>query len=167
MFKKKGNLIWITGLSGSGKTTIAKGLQEKLGNLPIHLDGDNLREILGETTTYDIEGRKRTARIYSKLCNYLVSQGFDVIMSTISLIHEIHEYNRRSNPNYYEVFLEVNPDILTKRDKKQLYTIKNEQVMGLTQEPEYPKNPNLILPNNYKEQIEENVQKIMEILKKG
>jgi len=90
-------------------------------------------------------------------------------MSTISLIHEIHEYNRRSNPNYYEVFLEVNPDILTKRDKKQLYTIKNEQVMGLTQEPEYPKNPNLILPKQFIKgtRLEENVQKIMEILKKG
>jgi cytidine diphosphoramidate kinase len=165
--QKEGRLIWITGLAGSGKTTIAKRLQERLYGKPIHLDGDNLREILSETTTHDLDGRKRTAKIYAKLCSYLTKQGADVIMSTISLINEIHDYNRKNNSNYYEVLLRVSKEVLSERDKKKLYSEKKDGVMGVNQEPEYPRNPDLILDNNYPEELDPNVEKILEILNNG
>ncbi|MBR9706374.1 adenylyl-sulfate kinase [Candidatus Pacearchaeota archaeon] len=165
--QKKGRLVWITGLAGSGKTTLAKRLQEEMDYKPVHLDGDNIREILDETTTHGIDGRQRTAKIYSKLCSYLTNQGHDVIMSTISLFHDIHDYNKEHNKNYYEVLLQVDPDILRQRDKKDLYTTADGNVMGLHQTPEFPKNPTLVLTNNNEEEIDQNVQAIIKVLNNG
>jgi len=165
--KKEGKLVWITGLAGSGKTTLAEKLREAMEYKVIHLDGDNLRGILRETTTHDIDGRIRTSKIYSELCSYLTNQGFDVIMSTISLFHSIQDYNRKNNSRYYEVFLEVDPDILINRNKKDLYKGNKKDVMGKVQEAEFPKNPTLTLFNNYPYQIDTNIQKIMKVLKDG
>ena len=84
---KEGKLIWITGLSGAGKTTIAKKVYEILKqqnpNNFVHLDGDDIRNMLGEFASFGIEGRKRTAEVYARLCNYLTGRGINVIISTI------------------------------------------------------------------------------------
>ncbi len=164
---KPGVLIWITGLAGSGKTTVALDLFEKLSpDLKcVHLDGDQLRWVLGEESTHDIEGRKRTARIYSRLCSSLTKQGITVIMSTISLFHEIHEFNRLHNDLYLEILLETEKEVLHGRDKKNLYSAPDGKVMGINQHPEIPLSPDLILKNNNEEDIHTNVYKIINLLK--
>ena len=84
---KEGKLIWITGLSGTGKTTISKKVYEILNqqdpNIFVHLDGNDIRNMLGEFASFGIEGRKRTAEVYARLCNYLTGRGINVIISTI------------------------------------------------------------------------------------
>lgn len=164
---KEGKLIWITGLAGSGKTTIAeevyKKIKEKHPNT-VYLDGDNLREILGEQTTHDIEGRKRIAGIYSRFCSFLTNQGVNVVISTISLFHHIHEYNRKNNKNYYEIFLDVDKEVLVKRNRKGLYAGNTQNVMGIHQQPEIPQNPDLIIKNDNEDQLKENVDKIFKLI---
>lgn len=165
MKKKQGNLIWITGLSGSGKTTLAKELHNYMVKKhlnTLHMDGDELREILNENTSYDITGRKKMAKIYSNLCSYLTNQGINVIMSTISLFHEIHNLNSRKNDNYYEILLRTNKNILVKR-KNHIYN-HSENIMGISQKPEFPKNPSLILQNNNPNQIKKNIEKIIKLI---
>lgn len=164
--KSEGKLIWITGLAGSGKTTLAEKIYKEIKKKDlnsVHLDGDHLREILNEQHTYDLESRKRTAGIYSKLCHNLTNQGIHVVMSTISLFYEVQEYNRKNNQFYYEILVRANEEELLKRNKKGLYTSHVLDVMGIHQHPEFPKNPTLILENNNLNELEENIKKIMNL----
>ncbi|MEK6855103.1 MAG: adenylyl-sulfate kinase [Nanoarchaeota archaeon] len=161
----EGRLIWITGLAGSGKTTLAKEIfriiKEKYPNT-IHIDGDDIRFILGEDAVHDIESRKRTGNIYARLGNLFTKQGINVIISTISLFHHLHDFNRKNNKNYYEIFLDVDNEILRER-KKELYS-KKENIVGLDHVPEFPKNPSLVLKNNRSADLQKNVQEIIRII---
>ena len=77
--------------------------------------------MLGEFASFGIEGRKRTAEVYARLCNYLTGRGINVIISTISLYHSVHEYNRVNNDNYYEILLDVGQNVLINRKGIQLH----------------------------------------------
>jgi len=159
----QGTLIWITGLAGSGKTAVAKkvyaGLRKRRPDT-VHLDGDILRRILGDSFGHDIAGRKATARIYARLAAALTRQGINVVVSTISLFHEIHAFNAKNNKKYVEVLLKVDAAELLRRNKKKLYT-HGSNVMGVHQKPEFPKKPSLTLQNNNKKQLQQNAARIL------
>lgn len=160
----EGKLIWITGLGGSGKTTIAEKVFDALRKESlhtIHLDGDAMRSILGEEKVHDLASRKRTAGIYSKLANMLVGQGINVVVSTISLFHEIHEFNGQNNTKYFEIL--VNADTEKRKERKPELYSKNE-IVGVHHEPEFPKNPNLVLTNNEPGDLEKNIIKILDLV---
>ena len=98
----EGRVIWITGLSGAGKTAVAKALQQsfkKYGVFSISLDGDVLRSILEEEDkkgrSYARKDRIKLSQKYSQLCKNLSSQGFTVIIATVSMFDEIYIWNRR------------------------------------------------------------------------
>lgn len=119
-------VIWITGLSGAGKTTLAHEIVDRLqlNNYPaIMLDGDTLREIFAanNSETYSRENRVSLALRYSKLCEMLVSQGITVVIATISLFREVHAWNRVNLPGYFEVYLKVPVQELRRRDPKGIY----------------------------------------------
>lgn len=123
-----GCVIWITGLSGAGKTTLAKEIGESLrasGQLPVVLDGDELRDVMGLTTQtskdFDREARLALAMQYGRLCRILAQQDLTVVIATISMYREIHTWNRANLPNYFEVYLKVPLDELRRRDPKGLY----------------------------------------------
>lgn len=147
-------VFWITGLSGSGKTTFSHILLKKLctfNEKSILIDGDAIREIFNNESDYSREARLKSAYQYSHLANFLVKQNINVVCSTISLFHEIQEYNRANIKNYVEIFLKTEISELIKRDNKKIYSkalsgeLKN--VVGIDIEPEFPKNPDLILDN--------------------
>lgn len=151
-----GSVIWITGLSGAGKSTIARGVVEKLrscGNAVIFLDGDELREILGATAgnvkNHGRDGRLNLARQYALLCQLIASQGFTVVIATISLFHEVHTWNRANLPGYFEVYLKVPIEELRRRDPKGIYKRFNSgeltDVAGLDLPIDEPEAPDLII----------------------
>ncbi len=114
-----GSLIWLTGYSSSGKTTIGKSLAEKLKNYSdkiIYLDGDNLREILGGTHGYTKTERINLGIIYFKLCKNLIDQGFIVVISSIALFQEILNWVRLNIPKSHIVFIECPLNDRKKRD---------------------------------------------------
>ena len=121
-------IVWITGLSGAGKSTLASHLVDLLrarGETIVFLDGDELREVFGATVA-SVENHGREARLtlamqYAKLCRVLSSQGLAVVIATISLFREIHEWNRANLPGYFEVYLQVPLDELRRRDPKKIY----------------------------------------------
>jgi adenylylsulfate kinase-like enzyme len=123
-----GSVIWITGLSGAGKSTLAHELVarlRKVGESVVILDGDELREVFGATTlniqNHGREGRLALAMQYSKMCRVIASQGFTVVIATISMFREVHALNRASLPNYFEVYLKVPVEELRRRDPKGIY----------------------------------------------
>ena len=151
-------VIWITGLSGAGKTTLAKEIVSQLATEnkePILLDGDQLREIFVDSSNQAISAHDRSSRLtlalkYSGLARLLSEQGFWVIVATISLFKEVHNWNRKNLKNYYEVFLDTPIEELKKRDSKKIYSrfFGNEisNVAGLDIEVDQPKSPDLLVP---------------------
>jgi adenylylsulfate kinase-like enzyme len=149
-------VIWIIGMSASGKTTIGKKIYEKLKYSKekwIFLDGDIFRNILGEDLGHTIEDRKKNAYRISKFCEFLNLQNINVIASVLSIFHDNQKYNKENIPDYKEIFLNVKFDNLLKRDNKELYKkaldgkIKN--VVGVDIKFIPPFSPDLIIDNNY------------------
>ena len=123
-----GQVIWITGLSGAGKTTLGNELTARLrqsGLQPILLDGDILRTLLkvphSKTDAHNRESRIKLALKYAQMCEWLSSQGFTVVIATISMFDEVYAWNRKNLPNYFEVYLKVPLEELQSRDPKGIY----------------------------------------------
>ena len=121
---KTGRVIWITGLSGAGKTAVATILKELLelrGDRTIVLDGDELRAALPLGNHFDRASRLALAQTYGRLCLLLANQSFTVICATISMHKEVYAWNRQYLPNYFEVYLDTPPQIRAQRDPKGYY----------------------------------------------
>lgn len=141
-------LVWITGFSGAGKTTVSKNLIDSLkkdrGITPLLLDGDELREALSVTGAYTKEDRLKLAYTYAKLGNLFYRQGFFVIVSTISMFEEVRQWNRKNNIDYLEVYLKVSGDERVRRDPKGLYASKVGDMAALEAGYEEPQNSDLL-----------------------
>ena len=94
---KKGYLIWLTGVSGSGKSTIAKKIINKLEKEigpTLLINGDDIRKIF-KLNSFDYKSRKETAYKYSELSSFITRQGINVIFATVSMFHSVRKQNRK------------------------------------------------------------------------
>lgn len=165
---QSGIVYWITGLSGSGKTTIGNMLYYKLreerDNVVI-LDGDILKEIVGKSG-YSTEERKQRAYKYSNMCKMLADQGITVICCTIAMYDEVRQWNRDNISSYVEIYLDVPMELLIKRDQKGLYSRYNNGVInnlaGMDIEVETPKNPDIVFNNDGTKNVKQIVKEIKE-----
>lgn len=161
----KGTLYWLTGLSGAGKTTIGNRLYYSMKSdreNTIILDGDILKKIAGKDLGYGREERLERAYRYSSLCKLLTDQGINVIICTIAMFDEIRDWNRENIENYVEIFLDVDMEVLKRRNRKGLYSKTNGNIAGVDVAIEYPKNPDIVIKNNENQSIKESVQKILD-----
>ena len=165
--KKKGIVFWITGLPGSGKTTVAKlihkNIQEKFGPT-IEVSGDNLRKVF-KYKDYDINKRKLYAKKYSEFCNLITSKRVNIIFSTVSLFKEVHIWNKKNIKNYYEIFIKSDVKKIIKLNKKKLYRNK-KNIMGVSLKPDFPKKSNLIIKNDFKISTKKFAEKILNTILK-
>ena len=165
------NVIWITGLSAAGKTTLGRlvvGVLRGRGEPAILMDGDELREALASTANHSAEARLELAHKYSRLARLVASQGVTVVVSTVALFHEIHSWNRENLPGYFEVYLKVSIDELKRRDPKGIYCrydqgeLKN--VAGLDMAVEVPLQPELTIEYQPGLDPEAELQRLMDAL---
>jgi adenylylsulfate kinase-like enzyme/phosphohistidine swiveling domain-containing protein len=150
----RGQVFWITGLSGAGKTTVGKELWRRLraaGRSAVLLDGDAVREVISEDLGHSTANRRKSAMRNARLCRLLSSQGVDVVCPTISLFHEVQRWSRENIPGYCEIFLRVPMDELRRRDAKGIYAAAHRgdlrDVVGLDVPAELPESPDLVLDN--------------------
>lgn len=152
----KGCVLWITGLSGAGKSCIARAAVDKLrvtGQHPVLIDGDEIRvAICDPHTGHDPKSRLTNAYRISRLAKLFADQGHTVIVATMSIFHEIHAWNRKHLPHYFEVWVEVGLTELKTRDSRGLYSRAHkgemQNIPGLDLDYEKPCNPDLTIFNN-------------------
>ena len=165
--KKKGIVFWITGLPGSGKTSVAKKLKkpiEKIYGKTILFSGDDLRKI-SDFKNYDVKSRYLYAKSYSKLVKYISNQKINVIIATVSLFEKIHIWNRKNITNYCEVFINSKTQEIIKNKKKRLYFKFKKDLVGIDIKPKFPINSDIIISNNFKKPIDPLSKSIFERIK--
>jgi adenylylsulfate kinase-like enzyme/SAM-dependent methyltransferase len=144
----RSGVIWITGYSGSGKTTVGRVVERELQQkrVPaIFLDGDDLRNMFAEKWGYTRADRIELARVYFRLCSYLSSQGFTVVLAAVAMYDEVREWIRSNVPNVTEVFLDVPEEERIRRDKltKNVYS----RLGSLADLYDEPTDPGLRVPS--------------------
>lgn len=142
-------VIWITGYSASGKTTVGRKveliLREK-GVRTIFLDGDDLRSIFSNHWGYTREERIELAKIYFRLSSHLAAQGFTVVICAVAMYDDIREWLKENVPGSIEVYLDVPEAERRRRDSltKGIYG-KNVIDKNLYDQPE---NPDIMVENH-------------------
>ena len=124
--KQNSFLIWFTGLSGSGKSTVANALEHKLHNLGYKtyaLDGDNIRKGINRGLTFSPEDRTENIRRIAEVANLLVDAGIIVLAAFVSPYKKDRENIRKimGNDNFVEVFVNTSLEECERRDVKGLY----------------------------------------------
>lgn len=157
-------LIWLTGLSGSGKTTIAEALKPQLANGYI-LDGDVLRKGINQDLQFNEEDRIEVGRRTGEIAKILLDAGHNVIVASISP-HRVARNKVRSliGESFIEVFVQCPLEICEQRDPKGLYRKARageiKHFTGIDSPYEEPAHPEVIVAT-HKLTPDECVEKIM------
>ena len=152
LLNQKGKVFWLTGLSGSGKTTIALQLEKelfKLGFLVQILDGDNIRAGINNNLSFSEADRTENIRRISEVSKLFLNCGVITINCFVSPTKKMRQNAKKiiGKENYYEIFINADLETCEKRDVKGLYKkarsgeIKN--FTGIDTEYEKPNNPSL------------------------
>lgn len=157
LLKQKGCVIWITGLSGSGKSTVACALSQSLyqmGKLAYILDGDNVRHGLNRDLGFKAEDRAENIRRVGEVAKLFADAGVICIASLISPYRRDRDACRAILPDGYfiEVFMDVPLEVCEARDTKGLYKLaragKIKGFTGIDDPYEVPLNCEIVLKHN-------------------
>lgn len=167
---QKGVTVWFTGLSGAGKTTISRAVEQKLrqSNYKLEiLDGDIVRQNLTKGLGFSREDRDENIRRIGFVSNLLTRNGVIVLVSAISPYREIRDEVRERIGNFVEVYANASLAACEERDVKGLYKkarageIKN--FTGISDPYEPPLDPEVVC-NTDQETVEESAQKVLDRL---
>jgi len=172
LLKQKGVVLWFTGLSGSGKSTVANEVAHKLherGKLAYILDGDNIRHGLNKDLGFSPEDRKENIRRISEVANLFADAGLITITAFISPYAKDRNFCRRlvGEGRFLEIYVKASLKTCEKRDPKGMYKKARAGVIkeftGINAPYEEPENPGLITDTD-KETVEESAEKVLEKL---
>ncbi len=171
----RGATLWFTGLSGSGKSTVAvelEGMLNELGVLAYRLDGDNVRMGINKNLGFSAEDRAENIRRIGEVSKLFVDSGIIALSSFISPYKEdrdkVRALHEESGLDFIEIFVDCSLEAAEERDPKGLYKkarageIKN--FTGIDDPYEAPQNPELHLHSD-QQTLEEEVNLILDLLR--
>ncbi|CAA0105586.1 adenylyl-sulfate kinase [Zhongshania aliphaticivorans] len=174
LLKQKGATLWFTGLSGSGKSTVAVALEKALmekGHLCYRLDGDNIRLGINKNLGFSAEDRTENIRRIGEISKLFVDTGVIVLSSFVSpyradrdIVRDLHD---AGDMDFIEVHVDVPLDVAEQRDPKGLYKkarageIKN--FTGISDPYEAPLKAELVL-NSHEQSLEEEVEILLALM---
>lgn len=145
-------VIWVTGLSGAGKTTVCTALRETLkGRVPglVVLDGDAVRQAISFDLGFREEDRVTQITRIQRLAKMLSDQGLTVLVAALYSHPELLAWNRENISDYIEVYLRVSLGALRQRDAKHLYDGSREDVVGVNIEWQEPAAPDIVFDTDF------------------
>lgn len=169
--RQKAKLIWFTGLSGSGKSTVANAVEERLNEMKKHtylLDGDNLRFGINSDLGFSLEDRAENIRRVSEISKLFLDSGTITLCTLVSPTRDMRDRIRKVfDKDFIEVYVKCSIETCASRDPKGLYKkafsgeIKN--FTGIDSPYEYPLNPELVLDTE-NESVEELTERVIDYL---
>ncbi len=173
LLKQKGVVLWFTGLSGSGKSTIANEVAYKLhtmGHMTYVLDGDNIRHGLNKDLGFSPEDRNENIRRISEVAHLFADSGVIAITAFISPYRKFRNFCRElvGEGRFLEIYTKASLETCEKRDPKGLYKKAREGIIkdftGINAPYEEPENPELVIDTD-KYNIEESADIVMKKLR--
>lgn len=173
LLKQKGVLLWFTGLSASGKSTVANEVTNRLhqmGKLTYVLDGDNIRHGLNKNLGFSPEDREENIRRISEVGNLFADAGLITTTAFISPYRKDRDFAREllGDGRFIEVFVKASVDICEQRDPKGLYKKAKsgeiKEFTGISAPYEEPLKPEIVLDADTMT-IEEEVEMVINYLK--
>lgn len=165
--------LWFTGLPSSGKSTVAKRVENELASkgINIHnLDGDDLRAKLHPDLGFTKEERGTNNKRIAFICDLLNRNGVSSIVAAISPFEEYRKYAEEMIDNFFLVYVECPVEECKKRDPKNLYQKaeegKIENFTGVNHPYEEPKNPDVKV-NTAELSVEEAKEKVLDKLRES
>ncbi len=166
----KGFTLWFTGLPSSGKSTLARRVEEVLLERGMNvevLDGDEVRENLSKGLGFSKEDRDTNIRRIGFVAKLLSRNGVVAITAAISPYKDVRDEMRRAIGRFVEVYVECPIDVLKERDVKGLYkkALAGEikHFTGVDDPYEAPTRAEIVIPSD-KESVDESVEKIIRTL---
>ncbi len=153
----KPKLVWFTGLSGSGKSSLANALEQQLHNRGLNtyiLDGDNIRSGLNKDLDFSEESRKENIRRIAEVSKLFVDAGVVVLTAFISPFRENRRFARElvGSEHFIEVFVDCPLEVCEARDVKGLYAKARAgeipDFTGITSPFEEPENADIVVKTN-------------------
>ena len=172
LLKQKGIVLWFTGLSGSGKSTIANEVAYKLhqmGKLAYVLDGDNIRHGLNKNLGFSPEDRNENIRRISEVAKLFADAGVITITAFISPYRKYRNFCREllGPGRFIEIYTKASLETCEKRDPKGLYKKAREGIIkdftGISAPYEEPENPELVIDTD-RYPVEESVELVLKKL---
>jgi len=172
----RGFVLWFTGLPGSGKTTVAKSVKERLSNIGFRtelLDGDWVRKTINPDAGFTRDERRRHLIRVAWIARLLARNGVAVLCSFVSPYRDVRAEIRKiieEDAPFIEIYTKCSLEECIRRDPKGLYKkalsgeIKN--FTGLDDPYEEPENPELVIDTEH-DGVEENVNKVLEKLEEA
>ena len=167
-------VLWFTGFSGSGKSTIANAVEQILNSdLNIHtylLDGDNIRSGLNKDLGFSNDDRSENIRRVGEAAKLMADAGLIVITAFISPLREDRERNKEmmKNKNFFEVFINCPLEVCIQRDPKGLYEKAKAGIIkeftGISSPYEAPTDPALVL-NTAEDSVETCANAVLDLLR--
>lgn len=169
---QRGVMLWFTGLSGSGKSTVAMALERELqrrGRLCRILDGDNIRTGINAGLGFSLEDRKENIRRIAEVGKLFVDTGIITLAAFVSPTEELRQMARHiiGEADFKEIFISTPLAECEKRDVKGLYARARrgevKDFTGISAPFEQPEHPALALDTSHLS-LEESVNKLLELL---
>ncbi len=172
----RGVCLWFTGLSGSGKSTVALEVEKILyerGGRSYVLDGDNIRHGLNKDLGFSPEDRVENIRRIGEVSHLFVDAGIIVMTAFISPYRADRDIAKKlmADGEFVEIFVDCDLDVCEERDPKGLYKKARageiKEFTGISAPYEAPENPELIINTSEETDVKKNAQKVIKYLEEN
>jgi len=163
-----GVTVWLTGISGAGKTTIAETIYQKLKPVTpelVLIDGDTIRELFGAGLGYHEAARREQISRIQRLARLLSGDGLVVLVAALYAHPDLLAWNRANISGYFEVYIRASMALVQRRDVKRIYAKANAgtmpNVVGIDIPWHEPERPDLVIDADETETPERSAARVI------